>query len=144
MSLVAIDESELVDGYSAAEIFSNTECQGITFDDLIILPDAIDFAVSDVELNAKVTRNYSLNYPLCSSPMDTVTESEMAICMALNGGIGMNFSFFIMCKLSTSDYCRFYSFQLLGGTASKHGRKGKRLREWIHYGTRCSVTERYR
>jgi IMP dehydrogenase/GMP reductase len=49
----------------------------------------IDFAVGDVELQAKVSRNYSLNYPLCSSPMDTVTESEMAICMALNGGIGI-------------------------------------------------------
>ena len=86
---VTISEAELIDGYSAKEIFSNSECQGITFDDLIILPDAIDFAVGDVELQAKVSRNYSLNYPLCSSPMDTVTESEMAICMALNGGIGI-------------------------------------------------------
>ena len=84
-----IDESDLVDGYSAAEIFSNSECQGITFDDLIVLPDSIDFGVGEVELNTKVTRNYSLNYPLCSTPMDTVTESEMAICMALNGGIGI-------------------------------------------------------
>ncbi len=62
--------------------------QGITFDDLITLPGEIEFGVADVDLNSRVSRNYSLKTPLCSAPMDTVTEHEMAIGMALNGGMG--------------------------------------------------------
>ena len=68
---VEIFESDLLDGYSAKEIFNNSECQGITFDDLIALPAAIDFNVADVDLSTKVTKNYTLNFPLCSTPMDT-------------------------------------------------------------------------
>jgi IMP dehydrogenase len=86
---VVIDESELENGFSAHEVFSNSECLGITFDDLITLPGEIDFSVEEVDLQSKLTRNIKLNYPLCSSPMDTVTETAMAIGMALNGGIGI-------------------------------------------------------
>ena len=86
---VVIDEAELENGFSAAEIFSNSECLGITFDDLITLPGEINFGVEEVDLSTKLTRNIKLNYPLCSSPMDTVTEHEMAIGMALNGGVGI-------------------------------------------------------
>ena len=68
---IEVFESELMDGYPAQEIFNNSECQGITFDDLIALPAAIDFNVADVDLSTKVSRNYTLHYPLCSTPMDT-------------------------------------------------------------------------
>lgn len=85
---VVISEEELENGFSAQEVFTNTECVGITFDDLIVLPGEITFGVADVELTTKITRNYSLKCPLASSPMDTVTEQLMAIGMALNGGIG--------------------------------------------------------
>ena len=85
---VVIDPAELINGYSASEIFTSKDCQGITFDDLIVLPGAIDFGVHEVELTAQVTRNFKLNSPFCSTPMDTVTEHEMALGMALNGGIG--------------------------------------------------------
>lgn len=85
---VVIEPGELINGYSASEIFTSKDCQGITFDDLIVLPGAIDFGVHEVELTAQVTRNFKLNSPFCSTPMDTVTEHEMALGMALNGGIG--------------------------------------------------------
>ena len=86
---IIIDESELENGFSALDIFSNSECLGITFDDLITLPGEINFSVEDVGLESRLTRNIKLNFPLCSSPMDTVTEHAMAIGMALNGGIGI-------------------------------------------------------
>lgn len=80
--------AELENGFSAEQIFSGHDCQGITFDDLISLPGSIDFGVHEVELNSRISRNFVLNAPFASTPMDTVTEHEMAIAMALNGGIG--------------------------------------------------------
>ena len=65
------------------------DMSGITFDDLIVLPGEITFGVEEVDLTCRISRNIKLNYPLCSSPMDSVTEIDMAIGMALNGGIGI-------------------------------------------------------
>uniref|UniRef100_A0A9J2PSA2 Inosine-5'-monophosphate dehydrogenase n=1 Tax=Ascaris lumbricoides TaxID=6252 RepID=A0A9J2PSA2_ASCLU len=56
---------------------------GLTYNDFNILPGFIDFAVSSVDLTTHLTRNITLKAPLVSSPMDTVTESEMAIAMAV-------------------------------------------------------------
>jgi len=75
------------DGFSAEEIF--TTPTGYAYNDFIILPGFIDFAPDDVTLDTNFTRNIKLKSPLVSSPMDTVTEAEMAIALALWGGIGI-------------------------------------------------------
>jgi IMP dehydrogenase len=75
------------DGFSAEEIF--TANMGRAYNDFIILPGYIDFSPDDVNLETKLTRNIILKSPLVSSPMDTVTESDMAIGLALMGGIGI-------------------------------------------------------
>jgi IMP dehydrogenase len=75
------------DGFSADEIFSSVS--GITYNDVIVLPGYIDFNVDDVDLETSLTRNIKLRRPFVSSPMDTVTESKMAISLALLGGIGI-------------------------------------------------------
>lgn len=78
---------DILDGFTAEELFSNRE--GLTYNDFIILPGYIDFPSEDVDLSSPLTKGITLRAPLVSSPMDTVTESEMAIAMALCGGIGI-------------------------------------------------------
>lgn len=75
------------DGFSAEEIF--THHIGRAYNDFIILPGYIDFSPDDVVLQSRLTKNITLKVPMVSSPMDTVTEADMAIGLALQGGIGI-------------------------------------------------------
>lgn len=78
------------DGQTAIQLFGQSE--GLTYDDFLILPGYIDFTSDSVDLTSALTKNISLSTPFVSSPMDTVTEANMAIAMALSGGIGkLNF-----------------------------------------------------
>jgi IMP dehydrogenase/GMP reductase len=63
--------------------------QGITFDDVLLEPGFSDVVPRDVDVRSQLTRNIRLNLPILSSPMDTVTESDLAIALAQEGGIGI-------------------------------------------------------
>jgi IMP dehydrogenase len=63
--------------------------QGITFDDVLLEPAYSDVIPREVDVRTQLTRNIRLNIPIVSSPMDTVTESELAIALAQEGGIGI-------------------------------------------------------
>ncbi len=63
--------------------------QGITFDDVLLEPGYSDVVPKDTDVRTQLTRNVRLNIPIISSPMDTVTESELAIALAQEGGIGI-------------------------------------------------------
>ncbi|MEJ5276907.1 MAG: IMP dehydrogenase [Thermogemmata sp.] len=63
--------------------------QGITFDDVLLEPAYSEVVPRDVDVRTWLTRNVRLNIPIVSSPMDTVTESELAIALAQEGGIGI-------------------------------------------------------
>ena len=62
---------------------------GITFDDVLLEPAFSEILPSECNVSTRLTRNISLNVPVISSPMDTVTESDMAIALAQEGGIGI-------------------------------------------------------
>src|SRR5580692_2139981 len=66
-----------------------TVYQGITFDDVLLEPGYSDVVPRDVDVRTQLTRTISLNIPVLSSPMDTVTESDLAIALAQEGGIGI-------------------------------------------------------
>lgn len=63
--------------------------EGLTFDDVLLVPAASHVLPRDADLRTWLTREIALNVPLVSAAMDTVTEHETAICMAQNGGIGI-------------------------------------------------------
>jgi IMP dehydrogenase len=65
---------------------SNT---ALTFDDVLLIPDYSDILPKDVDLKTKLTNTLSLNIPLVSAAMDTVTESRMSIALSELGGIGI-------------------------------------------------------
>ncbi len=64
-------------------------CEGLTFDDVLLLPGKSCVLPTDVDTTTHFARKLSLNIPLASSAMDTVTESRLAIAIARQGGIGI-------------------------------------------------------
>ena len=63
--------------------------EGLTYDDVLLVPAYSEILPREVSIQSKFTRNISINIPIISAAMDTVTESQMAIAMAREGGIGV-------------------------------------------------------
>mmetsp|Transcript_65630 Transcript_65630/g.152486 ORF Transcript_65630/g.152486 Transcript_65630/m.152486 type:complete len:526 (+) Transcript_65630:70-1647(+) len=82
------------DGWPAENVFEGAK-SGYAYDDIILMPGHISFDMSAMETSGRLTRKIKLNLPLASSPVDSVTESELAVGLALVGGIG-----FIHCNQS--------------------------------------------
>jgi IMP dehydrogenase len=77
---------------SNAELFpmhDRIAYQGITFDDILLEPGYSELLPQDVDIRSELTTSIALNIPILSSPMDTVTEAELAIALAQEGGLGV-------------------------------------------------------
>ncbi|HBA55398.1 MAG TPA: IMP dehydrogenase, partial [Syntrophorhabdus aromaticivorans] len=63
--------------------------EGLTFDDVLLVPSLSGIMPKDADISTFVTRNIKLNIPVLSAAMDTVTEAKTAICLAQEGGMGV-------------------------------------------------------
>jgi IMP dehydrogenase len=63
--------------------------EGLTYDDVLLVPNFSDVLPREVSIQSKFSKNITINVPIVSAAMDTVTESSMAIAMAQEGGIGV-------------------------------------------------------
>ena len=70
-------------------LIDKVEFEGLTFDDVLLIPSYSDVLPREVDLSSKFTRNITINTPVVTAAMDTVTEIKMAIAIAREGGIGV-------------------------------------------------------
>jgi IMP dehydrogenase len=80
------------DGLSITDLMDSRIHGGLAYNDFLLLPGKVDFPASDVATESHITRNVVLKTPFMSSPMDTVTEGEMAISMAVRNLVSFAFA----------------------------------------------------
>ncbi len=72
-----------------ADLTEKFHTEGFTFDDVLVVPAYSEILPHEANVSSRFSRNITLNVPIVSAAMDTVTESEMAIAIAREGGIGV-------------------------------------------------------
>ena len=79
------------EGGASSDMVTNPKFQkqGLTFDDVLLIPAKSDVLPHEVEITTRLTRNIPLSLPICSAAMDTVTEAGLAIALAREGGMGV-------------------------------------------------------
>ena len=106
--------------------------EGVTFDDVLLIPAYSEVTPNMVSLGSRFSRNIRLNIPIVSAAMDTVTEAEMAIAIAREGGIGVIHKNMSICTSRT-------------GEESEEGREWNDLRPRNHLQGvdrwRCTATD---
>jgi len=126
------------DGLVGSSLFNVGD--GLTYNDFIILPGFIDFTAEEVDLTSALTKKITLKAPLVSSPMDTVTESEMAISVAVSS------------HLICTEPCIINSFgnsaavwwywndtpQLQSWISSHWSFKSKKVQAWLYSRSSCT------
>ena len=79
----------MVDGMLNTEFTSKFVKEGLTFDDVLLIPAESHVLPSQVDISTHLTKKIRLNTPIMTAAMDTVTEADMAIAIAREGGIGI-------------------------------------------------------
>ena len=98
--------------------------EGITFDDVLLVPQYSEVTPNMIDLRTHLTKKIVLNIPMMSAAMDTVTESKMAIAIAILDSVTVSIAALIIGMLSSIDFVRcVLSFTMFGVTSEYCGTK---------------------
>ena len=113
-----------------------SQTDALTYDDVLLVPGYSEVLPSDVELKSRFSRNITVNLPIVSSAMDTVTESRTAIVMAQEGGLGVIHKNFKPDEQATKynfDTIKPYGQEAPGLSAFRKGQDGAIYRTYSTY-----------
>ena len=113
--------------------------EGLTFDDVLLIPERSNVLPKEVDLKTQLTKNIRLNIPILSAAMDTVTEGNMAIAIAREGGIGiLHKNMSIECQAAEVDRVKRSESGMIVNPIILSSRNT--IREALHLMNECSIS----